>query len=72
LNPKLNPQKVFIPKLYGFKIFGKKGSKYYDIVKKIKKQMNDKGTTKETLDTKNGEKGNLEEFIKKFKQLNIS
>lgn len=58
--------------MYGFKIFGKKGSKYYDIVKQIKKQMSEKGNSKESLETKNGEKGNLEEFIKKFKQLNIS
>jgi len=30
LNPKLNgPVKGFIPKIYGFRVFGKKGSKYY-------------------------------------------
>ena len=34
--------------------------------------MSEKGISKESLETKNGEKGNLEEFIKKFKQLNIS
>jgi hypothetical protein len=72
LNPKINPQKVFIPKIYGFKVFGKKGSKYHDIVKKIKKQMNEKGNSNETVETKNGEKCNIEDFVKKFKQLNIS
>ena len=29
LNPKVNKPKPYIPKLYGFRIFGKRGSKYY-------------------------------------------
>jgi casein kinase II subunit beta len=39
LNPKLNKIKTYIPKLYGFKIFGKYGSKYYC---KNKKELNEK------------------------------
>ena len=39
LKPKLKKEKVYIPKLYGFRIFGMIGSKYYcknreDLLKK--------------------------------------
>ncbi len=34
LNPKVNKVKKYIPKLYGFRIFGKEGSKYYSKDKK--------------------------------------
>ena len=39
LNPKINKIKTYIPKLYGFRIFGKYGSKYYC---KNKKELNEK------------------------------
>lgn len=39
LNPKLRELKNYIPKLYGFKIFGKRGSKYYS---KDKKELTEK------------------------------
>ena len=29
LNPKHHEYKNYIPKIYGFKVFGKRGSKYY-------------------------------------------
>lgn len=42
LNPRLQIYKEFVPKLFGFKIFGKKGSKYYckdkkELYEKMKK-----------------------------------
>lgn len=42
LNPKLQVYKKYVPKLYGFKIFGKTGSKYYtedkkELIEKMKK-----------------------------------
>ena len=39
LNPKLKEYKGYIPKLFGFRIFGKLGSKYYT---KDKKELNEK------------------------------
>ena len=41
MNPKNISYKEFIPKLYGFKIYGKKGSKYYEKVKLEKKLRKD-------------------------------
>ena len=40
LKPKIKKEKVYIPKLYGFRIFGMVGSKYYtknkdDLIKKM-------------------------------------
>ena len=42
LNPKVKKVKNYIPKLYGFRIFGKKGSKYFskdkeELYEKMKK-----------------------------------
>jgi casein kinase II subunit beta len=39
LKPKIKEEKTYIPKLYGFRIFGKYGSKYYC---KNKKELNEK------------------------------
>ena len=40
LNPKLKQYKGYIPKLFGFRIFGKQGSKYYSSDKKeLKEKM---------------------------------
>ena len=42
LKPKIKKEKIFIPKLYGFRIFGMIGSKYYckdreELIKKMDK-----------------------------------
>jgi hypothetical protein len=69
LNPKINPQKQYIPKLYGFKIFGKKGSNYYELVKSAKKHLNAKGNNDK--EKSSGDK-KIEALISKFNGLNIS
>jgi hypothetical protein len=58
---------MFIPKLYGFKIFGKKGSNYYEIFKNAKKYLKERSPTKNER-----EKNQLDDFIKKFDLVNIS
>jgi hypothetical protein len=53
--------------LYGFKIFGKKGSKYFEIVKNAKKYLKERSPPKNDR-----EKHQLDDFIKKFDLVNIS
>ncbi len=66
LNPKNYPEKTFIPKLYGFKLFGKKGSKYFDTVKKAKKYLKERSVENDR------EKVAVEDFIKRIGLINIS
>ena len=41
LDPRINEPTRFIPKLYGFRIFGKYGSKYYsDNKEELKNNLN--------------------------------
>jgi hypothetical protein len=66
LNPKINPLKQYIPKIYGFKIFGKRGSKYYDVVKKAKAQLSKSGTEDKDSSIK------VDNIIRQIQQLNLN
>ncbi len=70
MNPKINLQKIYIPKIYGFKLFGKRGSKYYELVKSAKKQIRGEGNGENNKGC--GDKTKIDAFITKFNQLNIS
>ena len=44
LKPKIKKEKVYIPKLYGFRIFGMVGSKYYSKTREeLLKKMDELG-----------------------------
>ena len=48
LKPKIKTEKVYIPKLYGFRIFGMVGSKYYSKNREeLIKKMDDLGISHE-------------------------
>lgn len=75
MNPKINPDKQYIPKLYGFKIYGKRGSKYYEKVKEEKKKRNNTSFDNNKIFTanNNNEKDNkfVESVMQKFNKISI-
>ena len=75
MNPKINPNKEYIPKLYGFKIYGKRGSKYYEKVKEEKKKrVNSNHNDNKILSSNSNNEKDIkfvESVMQKFNKISI-
>ena len=74
LNPKVFNNKEFVPKLYGFKVYGKRGSKYYEKVKEENKKRGQiNNNENKILSNVDNEKENkyVDAVMQRFNKLSI-
>ncbi len=70
MNPKNSSYKEFIPKLYGFKIYGKKGSKYYEKAK-LEKKLAKEESKRFSEENKSNNNNEIRSVSHNFKSLNF-